>query len=105
MITYTKHEEDGKVILPKQGIRIRSPWMKSVNTLQKLDKMEKELTSQKELEEAKMQNVEANHEIVKTLTDEQFAACGIYARAKEIHGMCAEKLEQIAEARKSTPRT
>lgn len=100
MITYTKHEEDGKVILTKTGHSHTFTMDEVREHLAKLDKMEKELTSQKELEEAKMQNVEANHEIVKTLTDEQFAACGIYARAKEIHIACVQKLEQIAEARK-----
>ena len=100
MITYTKQEEDGKVVITKTGHSITFTMDDIRAHLAKLDKIEKELTSQKELEEAKMTNVETNHEMVKTLTDEQFVACGIYARAKEIHTACIQKLEQVAEARK-----
>ena len=39
------------------------------------------------------------HGIVNSLTDEQFAACNIYARAKDPRHVCREA-EQIAEARK-----
>lgn len=100
MITYTKHEVDGKVTIEKTGHSHSFSMDEVKDHMAKLDKMEKELLAQKELEEAKMTNVETNHEIVKTLTDEQFAACGIYARAKEIHTACVQKLEQVEECRK-----
>jgi len=100
MITYTKHEEEGKVVITKTGHSHSFTLDEVRDHIAKLDKLETELKAQKALEEAKMTNVETNHEIVKTLTDEQFAACGIYARAKEIHIACVQKLEQVDEARK-----
>lgn len=100
MITYTKKEQDGKVIIVKSGHEHEFTMEEIRSHLAKLDKLEKELTAQVSLEESKMKNVEESHEIVKTLTDVQLVACSIYDKAKEIKAKCESKLAEIAEARK-----
>ena len=68
--------------------------------MEKLAKARKELESQIELEKAKQQNVEAHHEIVHIITDEQMAAVSIYYASKGILKKCEERLNDILGAQK-----
>lgn len=98
MINYSlkKSEvEGGEDIILKEG-EVHEFTMSQVNSnLVELNKAERELSSQIELENAKMTNVENHHEIVKELEDEKMNAVAVFYSAKLMRDACQKKLEQV----------
>ena len=60
-----------------------------------MDKNFKAVESQIALEQAKMENVEHFHEIVKSLTDEQLCAIALYAQAKSVRDEYTKKRDEM----------
>lgn len=97
MYTYTKKvDAEGVVTIEKTGVETIEFAPSAVQSaMVHLEKMKKELVSQAELEEAKMENVKSFHEIVTTLTDEQLTAIAVYSYAKTLAGKCRAKLVEV----------
>lgn len=62
-----------------------------------MNKLILEITSQKELEDAKMKNIEEHHEFVQKLSDFELATAAMYWQSKQTSVACAEKLTQFGE--------
>ena len=100
---YTIEEKEGGV---NKDSTIKKVWENTVEftfsqvegDILRLDKTAKELTAQRDLNSAKMENVSKNHEIVNTLTEEQLVACYIYQDAKAIFTASDKKIKEIEEA-------
>lgn len=63
-----------------------------------LEKKLKEFYAQKELEEAKIQNIEDHHEFVKDLTEQQCFTVHMYQEAKAIAHVLDKKIPEFEEA-------
>ena len=100
---YTIEGKDGGV---NKESTIKKVWENTVEftlsqveqDILRLDKMSKELTAQRDLNSAKMENVSKNHDIVNTLTEEQIYACYVYQDAKAIFTASDKKIKEIQEA-------
>ena len=66
--------------------------------ISRLEKMTKELTAERDVNSAKMDNVSKNHAIVNELTEGQMFACHMYQEAKAIVVVADKKLKEIADA-------
>ncbi len=62
-----------------------------------LEKNIKELTSQRDLEVAKMTNYTENHPYILELDDEKQNAVTLYRTSKLLHEQCVEKLAELDE--------
>jgi hypothetical protein len=58
----------------------------------------KEITSQRDLEKAKMTNIENNHPEVLKMTDEQLFTAAMYQEAKRMVGMLDPKIVEFQKA-------
>ena len=94
MITYTKKDgEEGVIIKVGHSVEFNIGDVRP--HIEKMEKLKKELTAQVELEKAKQANIEAHHEVVKTLEGEQKAAIAIHYTSDSIIAQAESKLKEI----------
>lgn len=75
--------------------------MTAVNANKKtVEKTIKELQGQKDLEDAKMKNIEEHHEFVQNMTEFELATASMYYDARVMSKACAEKLVELIEQTK-----
>ena len=102
MITYTLKPitEGEEQVIIKAGAEHEFKMSEVSEHLEKLRKLKVQLTSQKEVEDAKCENVKHFNSFIKDLTDEQLNAAYLYAGSYKLSKACAEKLVEIEEAQK-----
>lgn len=96
-IVESEDKENEEVIIEKTGQVYHFSVSDARRNLENLKKVLKELTAQKELEDAKMVNIEEHNEIIKILTPEQMHAVNMYYSAKEISTVCDKKSKEIVD--------
>jgi len=92
-------EKENEVLIEKSGSTHQFTVEAVKKHMAELDRIEKELTAQIELEEAKMKNVETHHEIVQQLDDLRLTAIAVYAQSKGVKDKCEKKLKEVKEAK------
>jgi len=88
----------------KTAIKIEKKGMVHVFTLAEIErdtklaeKMKKELSAQRDLEKAKIDNIESFHPFVLSLSPEDMSTISLYFDAKGRYNQCIGKIEEIDE--------
>lgn len=104
MITYTRTqtENEAEIVIEKVNTDHHHSFTKAqvVNQWADLDKMHKEQTAQRRVEDAKLENIRQHHPFVSDLTEEQLVAAKLYSDALRNAKICKENIERIEEAQK-----
>lgn len=99
MLTFKQLEEkDGVVTFEQTGAAHTFTSEQLKQTAEALKKKRVEVTSQRDFEKAKMDNVSTNHPHVLELTDEQANAVSIFYQAKMKYEECLEIEKEIDKA-------
>lgn len=93
-----KEKEIGRdSVIEKRGHVIKFTLAELAQNHIALEKLDKELTAQAELERAKMKNIEEHHSFVLDLSDEELFTAHMYANAKALLTQCVDKKKEIAD--------
>ncbi len=95
-----KDEQDSSVTFIKRGQTHEFTDEAVRNHMKELERITKELSSQRDMEAAKMKNIEQFNEIVMNLSDKQLLAIAMYAQSKDLHGKVVAKLAEIEKLQK-----
>lgn len=103
MIKYKiKKEENGVAIIEKSGKKFTFSSADVKSDLVKINAQKKQYSSQAELNQAEMTNIEEHHPFVKEMSDEDIHAAHMYWESKKIRDACLKLLPDIDAAIEET---
>ncbi len=82
-------------VIEKRGHVVTFTMSQVEENMRQLQKTVKELEAKRELENAKMINIEGFHPFVKDLSDQDLHTVSMYQQSKTFVKMCDEKLKEI----------
>lgn len=86
---------DADKIIEKTGHTITFTMQEVELNTASLLKVKKEIEAKKELEKAKMENIQSFHPFIFDMNEQDLLTCWLYKESKGIVDMCIKKLEQI----------
>ena len=86
---------DAERIIEKTGHTITFTMQEVELNTANLLKAKKEIEAKKELEKAKMENIQSFHPFILDMSEQDLLTCWLYKESKGIVDMCIKKLEQI----------
>lgn len=94
----TPNEDYKEIVIEKSGIKNQFTFKQIDDHRAYLAKANLEMAAQKQLDEAKMKNIEENHSYVKDLDDQKLLAITMYAQAKAQVKKLDEKMAEVSKA-------
>lgn len=85
-------------IIEKSNVRVRFSMRELFSSILNAKKYIKQLSAQKQLEEAKCQNIREHHPIIDKLTPEERFAVHLYEQSQDILKVVNPKLEEFEKA-------
>jgi len=88
-------------VIEKRGHVITFTLNQVLENTRALEKTLKEIDAKKELESAKMTNIEGFHPFVKEMSDQDLLTASMYQESKTLVKMCEQKTKEIKEQMES----